>query len=178
MKKILSIVSAVVIAAVIFGAGFVFAQSNVVSAAGLPVGYGPGSMGGMGGGMSGGSGSQGQVMDYVEQALADKLGLTKADVEAQQAAGKSLYQIAIDKGILPADVTALLSGVHQAAFAQAVSAGILTQAQADLMLQNMSTNSFSGTPLQNGTGMRGGNRGGMRGGGGQAGLNQLPANTP
>jgi hypothetical protein len=46
------------------------------------------------------------------------------------------------------------------------------------MLQNMSTNSFSGTPLQNGTGMRGGNRGGMRGGGGQAGLNQLPATTP
>jgi hypothetical protein len=171
MKKILSIVSAVVIAAVIFGAGFVFAQSSVVSAAGLPAGYGPGRMGGgMGGGMSAGSGSQGQVMEYVEQALADKLGLTKADVEAQQAAGKSLYQIAIDKGILPADVTALLSGVHQTAFTQAVSAGILTQAQADLMVNNMGANGFSGTPLQNGTGMRGGR--------GQAGMNQLPATTP
>ena len=53
MKKILVIVSSVLVALVIFGAGFVFAQSNAVSAAGMPVGFGPGHMGGGRGGMMG-----------------------------------------------------------------------------------------------------------------------------
>jgi hypothetical protein len=167
MKKILGIVSAVVLAVVIFGTGFVFAQSNVANAASLPAGYGPGNMSGS---MMGGRGSQGQIMEYVEQALADKLGLTKADVEAQQIAGKSMYQIAIDKGIKAADVTALLTDAHKTAFAQAVSAGVLTQAQADTMLQNMTANGFTGIPMQNGTGMRGGR--------GMGGRNQQSTTTP
>jgi hypothetical protein len=154
MKKILSIVSAVVIAVVIFGAGFVFAQSNAVSAAGLPAGYGPGHMGGGRGGMLGG----GQVREYVEQALADKLGMTKTDVETALNGGKSMYQLAIDKNIKAADVTALLTDVHKTAFAKAVSEGVMTQVQADGMLQNMSASgfNFANCQMQNGTGARGG----------------------
>ena len=163
MKKILSIVSAVVIAVVIFGAGFVFAQSNVAQAAGLPAGYGPGNM-------MGGRGNMGQMHEYVEQALADKLGISKTEVETALDGGKSMYQFAIDKGVKAADVTALLTEVHKTAFSKAVAAGVLTQAQADLMLQNMSANGFSGTPMQNGSGMRGGMRGGQ--GGMHSGWNQ------
>ncbi len=168
MKKILVVVSAVMVALVIFGAGFFFAQSNVVSAAGLP------GRDAMSGGRGGMMGAQGQMRDYVEQALADQIGMSKAEVESALGSGKSMYQIAIDKGTQEADVAALLTDVHQTAFAKAVSDGVLTQAQADSMLQNMSASGFncSGTPMQNGTGR--GARGGMMGGG----RYQQPTTTP
>ena len=175
MKKILVIVSAVMVALVIFGAGFVFAQSNVAQAAGLPAGYGPGNMTGGRGGMMGG----GQMHEYVEQALADKLGMTKADVETALDGGKSMYQLAIDKGVKEADVTALLTEVHKTAFGKAVADGIMTQAQADLMLQNMTANGFTGISMQNGTGMMRGARGGGRGQGGMmGGWNQQSTTNP
>ena len=155
MKKILVGIAVFVIALVIFGAGFLFAQSNLVRAAGLPVGFGPGMMGGRGG--------MGQIHEYVEQALADKLGMTKAEVETELASGKSMVQIAVDKGTQAADLSTLLTGVHQTAFAKAVSDGILTQAQADLMLKNMAANGFNiteGPMMQGGYGFGGGPRGG------------------
>ncbi len=147
IKKILVVVSVVLVALVIFGGGFLFAQSGVARAANLPVGFGPGMMGGRGG--------MGQIHEYVEQALADKLGITKAEVESDLASGKSMVQIAVDKGTQAADLSALLTGVHQTAFAKAVSDGVLTQAQADLMLKNMAANGFNfaeGPMKQNGGG--------------------------
>jgi len=171
MKKILVIVSSIMVALVIFGAGFVFAQSNSVSAAGMPAGFGPGNMGGTrGAGMVGGQ----VVREYVEQALADKLVMTKTAVETALDGGKSMYQLAIDKGIKTADVTALLTDVHKTAFAKVVSDGVMTQAQADAMLKTMSVNGFTGIPMQNGTGMMRGTRGGGMGGGYQA----QPTTTP
>ena len=44
MKKILIVISMVLVALVIFGAGFVFAQSQLVLAAGLAPGFGHGGM--------------------------------------------------------------------------------------------------------------------------------------
>ena len=44
MKKILIVISMVLVALVIFGAGFVFAQSQLVLAAGLAQGFGHGGM--------------------------------------------------------------------------------------------------------------------------------------
>jgi hypothetical protein len=179
MKKILVVVSVVVVALVIFGAGFVFSQYQSVSAAGLPQGFGPG---GMGPGMMGGRGGYGPMHEYVEQALADKLGMTKADLETQLSNGKSMYQIALDKGVAEKDIPALLTEVHKTAFAKAVADGVLTQAQADAMLQRMSANGFnyancpmSGNGTQDGSGYRGGRRGqgGMMGGWG----GQQPAAT-
>jgi len=169
MKKILVVVSVVFVALVIFGAGFVFSQYQSVSASGLPQGYGPGGMMG-----PGGRGGYGSMHDYVEQALAAKLGLTEAQVEEQLTAGKSMYQIALDKGTAEADVPALLTEVHKTAFAKAVAEGVLTQAQADAMLQRMSADGFNfancpmgGARPQDGSGYRGGGRrgnGGMMGG--------------
>jgi Spy/CpxP family protein refolding chaperone len=175
MKKILVVVSVALVALVIFGAGFAFSQTSVVSASGLPAGYGPGGMGGGRGGMMGGV----QVHEYVEQAFADKLGLTKAEIETAFSSGKSMYQIAIDKGIKETDVTALLTEVHKTAFAKAVSDGVLTQAQADTMLQNMTANGFN---FANGSMHNGGGPGqGMHGGRGQGGMmggwNQPQATT-
>lgn len=179
MKKILVGVSVVLVALVIFGAGFVFAQSQVVSAAGLPQAFG-GMMGGRGGGRMG---NGGQIHEYVEQALADKLGMTKADLETQFDSGKSMYQIALDKGIADADVSALLSEVHKTALDKAVTDGLLTQAQADTMLTTMKANGFTsancsmGNPDNQGGGRRGG-RGGMGGGRGYQNQQATPQANP
>jgi hypothetical protein len=168
MKKALLVVAVLALAVVIFGAGAVFAQYQTVSAQGIPAGYG--MMGGQGG-MMGGRGGYGPMHDYVEAALAEKLGLTEAQVETQLAAGKTMSQIAIDNGTAEADVPALLETVHKTAFDKAVAAGVLTQAQADAMFQNMKARGFGancptgGVRPQDGTGYRGGRGGGMMGGG-------------
>ena len=175
MKRTLIIVAAVVVALVIFGAGFAFAQYQSVAAAG----YGPGGMMMDG---RGGRGGYGPMHDYVEQALAEKLGLTEEKVEEQLAAGKTMAQIALDNGVAEADLQTAMTDVHKAAFAKAVAAGVMTQAQADAMLQNMNTRWADGMPCLNGgqpgqgygSGMMGGGRGGR--GGGR--WNQTPQTNP
>ncbi len=156
MKKTILIGSVIVLALLVVGAvgvGVAYAQSGQP-----PVGRGM---------MDGG---YGPMHDYVEKALADKLGLTEAQVEEQYAAGKSMYQIALDNGIAEADVTAFLTEVHTTAFDAAVADGVMTREQADFMLQRMQGNGYgngTGTcPMGNGTsGMRGGGGQGMMGGG-------------
>ena len=117
----------------------------------------------------------------MEQAIADKLSMTKEAVETELATGKSMYQLVIDKGTKAADVTALLTEVHKTGLAQAVTAGVLTQAQADSMLTFMTSNGFNpaNCPMQNGEGGRGqrGGRGGM-GRGMMGGWNQTVPATP
>ena len=85
-----------------------------------------------------------------------------------------MYQIALDNGIKQEDLTDFLNGVHQDAFAAAVKDGVMTQQQADWMLQRMQNRGGYGTgncPMQNGQGggygpgmMNGNGRGMMRGG--------------
>ena len=166
MKKILVGISVLLVAAVIFGAGFFFAQSNLVSAAGLPAGFGPGNM-------MGGRGGQGQMHEYVEQALADKLGITKEEVETSFDSGKTMLQIVTDTGINEADAAALLTDVHKTAFTKALADGLMTQAQADTMLKNITANGFNFGEM----GMRGRQDGqGFRGMGGRHGMGGLMGN--
>ena len=138
MKKTILIVGLVVLALGVLGVGVVFAQNGTP-----PVGRG----GMMGGGY-------GAIHDYVEKALADKLGITEKDVEDALASGKTMVQIALDNGVKEADVAAFLTEVHITAFDKAVADGVLTRAQADFMLQRMMANGFnySNCPMQNGQG--------------------------
>lgn len=183
MKKFLLVVSVLLVAVVIFGAGFVFASQYqpVFAQAGTPGTY---ANGGFGGRMMGGRGGYGPVHDYVEQALAEKLGLTEAQVEEQLAAGKSMYQIAIDNGTAEADVAALLESVHKTAFDKAVADGVMTQEQADAMFQQMQSRGFGtdcptdGVRPQDGTGMMGGGRGGRGHGGMMGGWGQQQQTNP
>jgi hypothetical protein len=116
-----------------------------------------------GGGMMGGRGGYGPVHDYMEAALGAKLGLTEAQVE-QELATKSMAQIALDHGIKQESLTAFLLDVHQTALAAAVKDGVITQAQADTMLQRMSQSGYGAgnCPMGNGQYGRGN---GMMGGG-------------
>ena len=142
MKKTVLIVALVVLALGVLGVGAAFAQG------GQPP-YGPMMLGG---------GGYGPVHDYVEQALAAKLGLTEEQVEDQLAAGKPMYQIALDNGIQQEDLADFMNGVHQDAFAEAVKEdGVMTQEQADWMLQrmqNMYQNGYGAgnCPMHNGQG--------------------------
>ncbi len=162
MKKTLLIVAVVIMALGALGVGVAFAQGGNPPYGGMTNGTGVGSTGGRGG--------YGPVHDYVEQALATKLGLTEAQVEAELAAGKPMYQIALDHGIQQVDLATFMNDIHKTAFAAAVKAGVMTQAQADAMLQRMSQNGYgTGTCPMGGGGYGQGNgygRGsGMMGGG-------------
>jgi hypothetical protein len=143
MKKTILIAVIVVAALAVLGVGAVFAQGTQP-----PVqtnGYGA-------------------MHDYVEQALASKLGLTEEQVEEQFAAGKTMYQIALDNGVKEADVTTFLNDVHTEAFAAAVKDGVMTQEQADWMLQRMQNRGGYGSangncPMHNGQNSVGNGRG-------------------
>ena len=158
MKKTLLIVAVVILALGALGVGAAFAQGGTPPAASNnPYGYGRGPM-------MGGRGGYGPVHDYVEKALADKLGLTEAQVETELAT-KPMYQVALDHGIAQADLATFMSDIHKTAFAAAVKDGVMTQAQADFMLQRMSQNGYNygNCPMGGGFG-RGAGYGGMMGG--------------
>jgi len=116
----------------------------------------------------------GTIHDYMEKALAEKLGLPLATVEAQFDGGKSLFQIALDNGITQQNMATFMLDVRIQAVQAAVADGVLTQTQADWMLQRggrgmgagmMNANgsmfgaagscSGSGIPVGSGLGMRG-----------------------
>ncbi len=144
MKKTFLIVALVVLALGVWGVGAAFAQ--------------------------GGQPPYGGMHDYVEQAFAAKLGLTEQQVENQLAAGKPMYQIALDNGIKQEDLSNFMNEVHKDAFAKAVKDGAMTQEQADWMLQrmqNMYQNGYGAgnCPVHSGQGGRGVGPGMMRGGG-------------
>jgi hypothetical protein len=138
MKKTLLIVGLVVLALGALGVGVAFAQGPQPPAGGSGYGYG-------------------WMHDYVEQALAAKLDLTEQQVEEALAAGTPMYQIALDNGIKQEDLANFMNEVHKDAFAKAVADGVITQEQADWMLQrmqNMYQNGygFGNCPMHNGQG--------------------------
>lgn len=94
----------------------------------------------------------GILHDYMVQALAEKLGIPLATVEAQIDGGNTIYQIALDNGIAEADLPAFLLEVRTAAINAALADGVITQDLADRMLQSR------GFGMGMGSGMR---RGGM-----------------
>jgi len=147
MKKIIVIVGLVVLALGALGVGAAFAQGRSPSYAG----NGPMMQNGYG-----------WMHEYVEQALAAKLGLTEEQVEDQLTAGRPMYQIALDNGIEQEDLAEFMSEVHKDAFAKAVSDGVMTQEQADWMLQRMQNRGNYGTcPMNGGNGFGRGMGNGM-----------------
>lgn len=163
MKKTILIAGVVVMALTVLGVGVAFAQ-------------GPAPYAGNGPMLQNGGG---WMHEYVEQAFAAKLGLTEELVEDELAAGKPMYQIALDNGIDQDALADFLNDVHQDAFAAAVKDGVVTQEQADFMLQRMQSRGFGtgNCPMHNGQGgpvnrgggygpgMMNGNGRGMMGGG-------------
>jgi len=114
-------------------------------------------------------GGYGWMHEYVEQALAAKLGLTEEAIDDQFAAGKTMYEIALDNGIQQEDLANFMNEVHKDAFAAAVKDNVITQERADWMLQRMQGMQQNGfgpgnCPMHNGQGAQFGRGRGMGGG--------------
>ena len=101
------------------------------------------------------------------------LGMTDEQIQAARQAGQSLAQLAQSKGVSEDKLIDTILTSKKAAMAEAVAAGTLTQAQADLMIARMTsmvktmitrttTGPMGGQGGMMGRGMMGG-RGGMRG---------------
>lgn len=128
MKKTLLIIGLVVLALGALGVGVAFAQDPQP-----PVN----------------NGGYGWMHDYMEKALAAKLGLTEKQVEDQLAAGISMHQIALDNGITEDELAGFMNEMHEDAFTKAVADGAITQEQADWMLQRMQTRYQNGYATRN-----------------------------
>jgi hypothetical protein len=97
--------------------------------------------------------------DEMEAVVAGVLGLTTEELEAAQAAGKRLPEIAEEQGVTVGEIEAALQSAFADALAQAVADGTLTQAQADQLLERGLNGGFGGH--------HGGPRGPRGGSGGQ-----------
>ena len=83
--------------------------------------------------------STGGMHTQVWASLAETLGLTPDELSAQLAAGQTLAQIAEAQGVSQEEVTAALQTAMTTGLQQAVTGGVLTQAQADQMATWMTT---------------------------------------
>lgn len=120
-----------------------------------------GGAGAMGGMMRGGAlGRAGQ-----HDAVAELLEMTAEDLQAERLAGRSLAEIAADKGVLVEELTEAILKARKANLDQLVVDGKLTSAQAELMLERMEAQvkvmleqKVPGPMMGRGQGMRGGGR--------------------
>lgn len=154
--KIAGIATIVVLAIAALGAGFVFAQTPTPQ---TPWGNGYGMMGGASGaGMMGGGYGAGMMNgvdvnamhqwmsttdgmhNIVWGGLAETLGLTQDELNAELASGKTLTQIAEAKGVSQDELAAALETSAKAGLDKAVTDGVLTQEQANGMLNTMGGN--------------------------------------
>jgi hypothetical protein len=116
----------------------------------------------MGGGVCGGQG-----VCVADEAVAKLLGLTSEQLAAERAAGKTLAQIAKEKGVTDQQLTDSILAERQADIDQALKDGQITQAQADWMLAR--AKAMIPFQISNSLGPRGAGAGmqrGMRGNGG------------
>lgn len=105
---------------------------------------------GMGGGMMGRRGAQdtaqgdGVLHTYMVAAFADVFEMTPEALQTELDAGERMYEIALDKGYTAEQFTELMTTVRTTALEQAVTAGDLTQEQADWMLQRWASRQANG----------------------------------
>ena len=109
-------------------------------------GFGPGMMGGgfgrgmMGRGMMGRSLGWGMMGDSEASLIgmaADKLGMTVDELQTQLKDGKTVAELAKEKGVDLQTIVDAFVAARQEALSQAVTDGKITQEQADQMLENM-----------------------------------------
>lgn len=136
MKKFLTIAATLVVGILIGSVlvGSVFAAGPTPEATPVPgSGYGRGGMvggmGGMRGGMVGDVGMEEEVLTL--------LNMTREQMIAERQAGKSLVQIAQTKNVTEQQLVSAILAAKKAELDKLVADGKLTQARADLMLQNM-----------------------------------------
>jgi len=84
--------------------------------------------------------AEGVLHDYIVSAFAKAVGLTTDQVTTRLANGETLRQIAVAQGFTGDQLAQLATQVVTDALNQAVAAGVITQAQADTLLQRLNNN--------------------------------------
>ncbi len=104
--------------------------------------------------------AQHALKSYIDRQaiLATALGMSTDDLEAALAGGKSIVDLMVEQGIDSATLQTNAKVAYEAAVQQAVTDGVITQAQADEILAGNGLNLFGRG------GFGGGHRGGGRGG--------------
>lgn len=144
MKKYLIIGAVLGVVALTLGiVGFAYAQPQN-PAEPVYLKYGSGYIdgverGGRGRGLMEGccSGEEGLIHEYMITALADAFKLTPDELEARHDAGDTLWDIAQELGYTAEDFRALVQEARAVALRQAVADGIISQEQANWMLDHM-----------------------------------------
>lgn len=158
MKKLVWMGAVLMVVLLALGAaGFAYAQEPQPTEP-VPLGPGYGRGGMMGRWNQGAAGSYGPMHEAMVAAMAEALGMTAEELNAELAAGKTMWQVAEAKGLSLEDFQTLMLDARKAALEKLVADGVITQAQADWMLSRMQ-----------GMWGRGGGQGGcpMHGGGGR-----------
>lgn len=162
-KVIIAVLAIVAVLAIAFGVfSFVRAeryQNQSYASAQIQQGFGPGMMGyrlgndygprltnrqdnnfgpGMMGGRNGRNAGQGfgVLYEYQIAALAEKLGMTADDLTAQLNDGKTVLDLAANKGMTVKEFITFQEEVKVLAIDKAFAAGVISQNQADAMKAN------------------------------------------
>ena len=179
MKKGILIGGVVLTVVIAFGiASYGYAQSQYIanSSVTLGQGYGPGMIerqGGRGRMMGAGqAGGYGPLHEYMEAAVAEEFGITVEEVEDLHEQGRTMWEYAQEQGLTSEQFQEKMVAARTSALEQAVAAGVITQAQADWMLERMGRMFQGGAGFGscNGTGRFGGRGPGWR-------LNNAPTGT-
>jgi hypothetical protein len=95
--------------------------------------------GNRGGGNQGGmmGGRDGLLRGYILSGFAEAFGLTVDDLQARLDAGETMFFVATSQGLTQEQFTQTIQTVRTTAVTQAVSDGVITQAQAERMLERM-----------------------------------------
>jgi uncharacterized protein YidB (DUF937 family) len=165
MKKLWIIGTLAALALIVFGVvGFAYAQSQNTGTPNKDTGYGCGmfgtsnrqqvNSGRMGRGMMGyGANNQGNsncpmadgdedsgygvMHDAMVSAFAQALGLTPEELQTRLQAGDTLWVIAQERGMTTEQFQEMMTTARNSAVNQAVADGVITQEQADFMLERM-----------------------------------------
>jgi len=136
MKKLLiGAVLVTTLVGVLVAAGTVYAQSPEPPTQ-PQNGWGMGRMmRAQGRGMMGDQ--SGPLHDFMISAFAEKLGMSAEELNAALAEGKTMWQIASEKGLSTDEIVTLKQEARSAAVEKAVASGALSQEQADWMQERM-----------------------------------------
>jgi len=139
MKTAILIGVIVVVVLVALGvAGYALAQTVTPRTPDFPFGWGMmGRQGGMMGSWRAGEGGYGPMHEYMEDAMADALGITHDELEELLDQGKTMWQIAQEKGFTQEQFSELMVKARTEALQKMVEDGVITQEQADWMTSRM-----------------------------------------
>jgi len=111
-----------------------------------------------------GTAEYGPLHGYMLDAFAQALGITPVELETRRQAGDTLWVIAQEKGLTAEQFQEMITTARTNAANQAVADGVITQEQADFMLQRMGRMMGNGAGPGFGSGNGGcfNNRGGQQ----------------